>query len=75
MATSTYLNAEKRSLPIALAHRMSMTKPGEQERLRLYNAIFCRMNCADQMRMRVELLEVFEAKRGNRPAQVLNPNN
>lgn len=60
-----------RAYPVALARMMAQCKPGDA-RLDRLNARYRTLTPEGQLMCRAELLEIAEAKRGNRPAEVLN---
>jgi len=57
------LRAEPRSLPVALAHQLAVTKPGDV-RLTLLNALYLDLNPADKLRCLGELNACRRARRG-----------
>lgn len=62
-----------RPLHAALAHIMANLMLGrcDPRRLEILNRLYMSLSPADQIRCRWEMLEVREAKRGNRPARIM----
>jgi len=56
-------------LPIALAHDMAVTKPGDP-RMVMLNRLFSRLTWAAQQQCKAELQRCREAVRGQHPAEV-----
>jgi hypothetical protein len=64
-----YLAANRRPLPLALAHWSARERPGSP-RWTVANRLYNRFSLAGQIAYRAELLECRAAKRGERLAQI-----